>query len=181
MPESAAAKILVLDDHTAVLEAVRSILEQPGIELRLCNRPEDALAVVGSDKIDLAISDVQMPGIDGFEFLERVRDIDPDVDVMLMTAYATVEGAVRSLHRGAVHYLVKPFNAADLQAVVHESLASRHRERHAPSAKFEAAVAPIVGRSLALLDILPQIGDYAEHSTTVLIHGETGCGKELIA
>jgi DNA-binding NtrC family response regulator len=174
------AKILVLDDHELILELVQTTLRQPDVRLTCRSRPEDALAVLAEGGIDLAISDIQMPGMDGFEFLERAREIDPDLDVMFMTGYASVEGAVRSLQRGAVHYIAKPFDPAELRQTVREILAAR-RKRCQPSVKFEKAVAPIIGRSLALLEILPLVQDFAEHSTTVFIQGETGCGKELIA
>ena len=181
MTRNPPAKVLALDDHRLILELVDAVLSGPDIDLTLCERPEEALRKLEKERFDLTISDVRMPGIDGFEFLERAREVAPDMDVMFMTSFATIEDARRSMQRGALHYITKPFDPAELREIVHEILAARERERPGPSPKFERAVQPIIGRSLALLDVLPSIQDFAEHSTTVLIHGETGCGKELVA
>ena len=181
MPQRAMANILVVDDSESVLQSVRVTLNKPDMRVILCHRPEEALTVLESESIDVAISDIRMPGMDGYGFLERALEIDPNVDVMFMTGYSSIEGAVSSLQRGAVHYIPKPFNPVEFLETVEEILSARKVEPPLPSAKFEAAVAPIIGRSLALREVLSQIENFARHSTTVLIHGETGCGKELVA
>ena len=178
---STRAKVLVLDDDALMLELVATVLGELPVEVERFDYAEEALRRLGEGTFDLAISDVRMPGIDGFEFLERARELAPDMDVMFMTSFASVEDAVRSMQRGALHYVTKPFEPSVFREHVREILVSRENARPEPSPKFEQAVAPIIGRSLALLDVLPLIEDYARCSTTVLIHAETGCGKELVA
>ncbi len=181
MAQGPVANILVVDDSESVLQSVRVTLNRPDMHVILCHRPEDALTVLETEPIDIAISDIRMPGMDGYGFLERALEIDPNVDVMFMTGYSSIEGAVSSLQRGAIHYISKPFDPAEFLETIEEILSARKVEPSLPSAKFESAVAPIIGQSLALREVLSQIENLAHHSTTVLIHGETGCGKELVA
>ncbi|MGH7822195.1 MAG: sigma-54-dependent transcriptional regulator [Candidatus Binatia bacterium] len=180
MPNQA-ANVLVLDDSQSVLQAIRMTLDDPGFRVILCERAEEALSVMEEEEIDLAISDIRMPGLDGHGFLDRALEIDPNVDVMFITGFSTVEEAVSSLHQGAVHYLPKPFSPTELLETVKEVIAARRQTERCPTEKFRNAVAPIIGRSSHLLEVLPLIEQFAQHSTTVLVHGETGSGKELIA
>lgn len=175
------ANILVVDDSDSVLQSVRVTLNRPNLRVILCHRPEEALNVLETESIDVAISDIRMPGMDGYGFLERALEIDPNVDVMFMTGFSSIEGAVSSLQRGAIHYIPKPFDPEEFVETVEEVLSARLVEPSPSRGRFEEAVAPIIGRSPALREVLSQIENFARHSTTVLIHGETGCGKELVA
>lgn len=175
------SKILVVDDSEAVLQSVRLTLSNPEMQVILCRRPEEALSVLQQERIDVAISDIRMPGMDGYGFLDRALEIDPNVDVMFMTGFSTVEDAVSSLQRGAVHYIPKPFDPIEFLETVKQVLQERRNQLCPSNPKFDKAIAPILGQSPELLEVLPLIRLFAEHSTTVLIHGETGCGKELFA
>ena len=175
------ANILVLDDSESVLQSIRVTLRDPELNVILCQQPEEALRILEDEEVDLAISDVRMPGLDGFGFLERALEIDPDVDVMLMTGYSTVEDAVASYRRGAVHYLAKPFQPMELIDTVQEILRARRNRDETGTAKLGRATESIVGRSPLLREVLPLIDKFSRHQVTVLVHGETGTGKELIA
>ncbi|MGH7860255.1 MAG: response regulator, partial [Candidatus Binatia bacterium] len=161
----ATANVLVLDDSQSVLQSIRMTLSDPGFHVILCERAEEALSVMEQQEIDLAISDIRMPGLDGHGFLDRALEIDPNVDVMFITGFSTVEEAVSSLHRGAIHYLPKPFSPTLLLQTVKEVIAARHQAEPSHTEKFERAVAPIIGQSPLLLDVMPLIEQFSQHST----------------
>jgi len=175
------AQVLVIDDWPPMVELIEGILQaQSDIRVHSCLAAETALTILESEDIDVAISDVRMPGIDGFGFLKRAQEIDPCLDVLLMSGFSSVSDAVRSIQHGAVNYIAKPFDPADLLKTVRELVAARRR-RSQPSREFETAVLPILGHSPALVRVLAQIQQYSAYSAPVLIRGETGTGKELVA
>ena len=173
--------VLVLDDCRSVLQSIEVSLRDGDVRLLLCEHPEEALGIIEREPVDLAISDVRMPGIDGFTFLDRALELDPAIDVMLMTGYSTVEDAVACLQHGAVHYLPKPFRPGELRRTVREILQARAKDRPQDVGKLHEAVRNIVGRSPLIQEIIPLIGEFARYEMTVLVHGETGTGKELVA
>jgi DNA-binding NtrC family response regulator len=159
---------------------VRVALQDPQWRVVLCEEPQQGLEIVARQRVDVAISDVRMPGLDGFEFLDRVLEIDPSVEVIFLTGFSTVADAVESLRRGATDYLTKPFRPADLSDTVRAVL-ERRRCPAAEDSRFEKAVEPIVGRDSTLREVLSLAREFSLYQVPVLIHGETGTGKELVA
>src|SRR5919199_3916478 len=119
------ARILVVDDETLIRDTLAEYLTQEGFAVDACATGEQALELAAERRFDVALCDVQLPGIDGIELLERLLKISPQTFVLLITAYATVENAVEAFHRGAHDYLMKPVILDDVLNKVRRLLAAR--------------------------------------------------------
>jgi len=179
-------RVLVVDDEPGMLEVCRDTLGALGsVEVELEQQSARAAQRLAKESWDLLISDVRMPGLGGIELLGIARRHDPDLPVLMLTAYPAVETAVESMKLGAADYITKPFLPNDLLATVrrileHRSLREenqllrRHIER-------KYAFGDMIGRSPGMLKIFDEIDHVAGSDVDVLIFGETGTGKELVA
>jgi DNA-binding NtrC family response regulator len=178
-------KILVVDDEPLIRATLAEYLTGEGFAVTACASGEEALAAAGQRPYDVALCDVQLPGIDGIEVLERLLKISPETFVLLITAYATVESAVEALQRGAHDYLMKPILLDEMAGKVRRLLAYRDLSlenqwlRRELSREHEAE--RMVGRSPAMRQVLELVRKVAPTRSTVLITGESGTGKELVA
>jgi DNA-binding NtrC family response regulator len=181
-----AHRILVVDDEEGIREVVVDSLERiEGCEVVEEADPLLALDRVQAEPFDLLITDIRMPGMSGVELLRAAREHDPQLPVLLITGYPTVETAVEALRLGAVDYLTKPFLPEDLLARVRRTLDERRlREENAllerqvhRGFQFEE----LIGRSKGMLAVFDVIDRISETDVDVLIQGETGTGKELVA
>ena len=180
-----AARILVVDDEADMADNVALILHGAGHEPIVETDARRALEVVERERPDLLITDLRMPGVDGLTLIERLRPGYPDLPIVVLTAYASVESAVTAMQRGANDYLAKPFVSEELLLRVDRSLAwtrlreeNRYlRERMDGGDHF----AEVVGRSQALRDVLRIVDRVAGTDARVLLVGESGTGKEMIA
>ncbi len=181
-----AALIFVVDDDDGSREAMTRTLERVGFAVRGFPSAEEALAAVETgEAVDVVVSDVRMPGMDGYELLRHVRASRPDLPFLLVTAYAEVEDAVQALQEGADDYLTKPVKMQELRQRVQLHLDRRVltdenrrlRQRLDKSFGFEG----IVGHSRAMEELLERLRLVAPTRSTVLIVGESGTGKELVA
>ncbi|NTV94203.1 MAG: sigma-54-dependent Fis family transcriptional regulator [Thiobacillus sp.] len=170
MPERR-PKILVVEDDAALREALTDTLELAGQTVVSAPEGETALAVLGRETVDMVLSDVQMPGMDGHELLRRVKAVRPGIPFILMTAYGQIERAVEAMKDGAADYLPKPFEPDRLLGVV---------ARHLPVAggKETGALVAEDTRMRAVLDLADRV---AVTDATVLLTGESGVGKEVVA
>jgi DNA-binding NtrC family response regulator len=182
---SRTARILVVDDEPLIRETLEEYLTQEGYEVSTCASGERALEMAADQLYEIVLCDVQLPGLDGIETLERLLQVTPQSFVMLVTAYATVENAIEAFQRGAHDYLMKPIvldevsaklrRILDYRNVLQENLWLR-RELHRDY-DFEH----IVGRSPAMKQVFEMVRRLAPTRSTVLVCGESGSGKELIA
>src|SRR6185503_6973192 len=164
---------------------LQMMLEQMGIESLAADSGEQALETVQREKVDAVITDLRMPGMGGMEWLKRLRALDDDVPVIVLTAYGTVETAVEAMKHGAFDFVLKPFDVEALESVVRTALELQRyrtenrylRERYDPPAALE----DLIGVSPAMQEIFELVRRVAPTKTAVLITGETGTGKELIA
>jgi DNA-binding NtrC family response regulator len=179
------ASILIVDDEPLIRETLAEYLSQEGFSVTPCGDGEEALRLSVDRCFDVALCDVQLPGIDGIELLERLHQISPETFVLLITAYATVENAVEAFQRGAQDYLMKPILLDEVLNKVRRLLAYRslyqenqwlRRELHRSLPSEE-----IVGRSEAMQRVFAMIRKVAATRSTVLLVGESGTGKELVA
>ena len=179
-------KILIVDDEKDMLILLtRIITEKTDYDVVTTHNPLNAIEILKNQQVNLLITDLKMPKMDGIALLEQAKKIQPAVVVVVMTAYATIETAVEATHKGAFDYIAKPFrkerilltinNAMKLQGLIRKNsvlLKSLKQQKKFPS---------IIGSSPAITSILRRIEQVAQSSATILICGESGTGKELVA
>src|SRR5262245_53089538 len=179
------AHILVVDDELLIRETLAEYLEQQGFTVSVCGDGETALAFAAERRFDVALCDVQLPGIDGLELLERLLRVSPQTFVLLITAYATVENAVEAFQRGAHDYLMKPILLDEVLNKIRRLLAYRDLflENQWLRRELNRAHEPgqIVGRGAAMQRVFEMVRKVAPTPSTVLLVGESGTGKELVA
>ncbi len=179
-------KILIIDDEAFIRENVNRVLRDDGYQVIPALNGSSALELVASEEIDLALLDLNLGTENGIDVLKSMKEIDPDLLVIVITGYGSVESAVESLKLGAFHYMKKPFKADALRLIVKLALQTNSLKREVRAIRkgelefFEKV--PMVGVSSALKEIMHQAREVARHSdATVLITGESGTGKELIS
>jgi DNA-binding NtrC family response regulator len=177
--------VLVVDDEPLIRDTLDEFLTAEGCTVTTCANGEEALGQAAEQCFDVALCDVQMPGLDGIEVLDRLRQISPETAVFLVTAYATVENAVEAFQRGAQDYLMKPILLDDVLAKIRRLQAFRELARENRWLRRElnraGATGPIVGRSPAMRQVLDMAAKVAATPSNVLLVGESGTGKELVA
>jgi DNA-binding NtrC family response regulator len=177
--------VLVVDDEPLIRDTLREFLSAEGCTVAACGTGEAALELAAARCFDIVLCDVQLPGLDGIELLERLRRLSPETAVFLITAYATVENAVEAFQRGAQDYLMKPILLDDVLAKIRRLLAFRELAQENRWLRRELNTAqasgPIVGRSAAMRRVLEMAARVAPTRSNVLLVGESGTGKELVA
>lgn len=177
-------RIIVVDDDPVALKNLRRVLEKSGHTVTTCINPVRALEQIKNGVYDIVISDIKMPYMDGLSFMDRVKSISPGIEFIMVTGYASLEGAVEATKHGAYHYLQKPFTPDDIREKVLDALNDRALKDEAKS--FPKGPAPvskpvIIGKSPAIERIKETISQIAPTDCNVLISGESGTGKELAA
>jgi two-component system nitrogen regulation response regulator GlnG len=180
------ARVLVADDEASIRFVLREALEEAGHEVTDVDSGEAAWAQLAAGGIDVAFLDIRMPEPTGLELLDRLRSLGGDTAVVVITAQNTLENAVEAMKRGALDYLVKPFQIVEVLGLVDKAIRTRALEREVRALRREARGrgAPggdrLVGRSGAILEVFKTIGRVAAREVAVLITGESGTGKELV-
>src|SRR6184192_2280161 len=179
------SKLLLIDDEADVQYSFQRIFDSPEIELTTASSGEEGLKLIPKIRPDLVLMDVRMSGMTGLETLRRIRQIDPRLLVILMTAYGTTQTAIEAMKLGAYDYLLKPFDVPKLKEIVLGALkAARDMKQvvsYQPLLESEDYEQGIVGRSEAMQQVFKLIGQLAASDATALITGESGTGKELVA
>jgi two-component system response regulator PilR (NtrC family) len=179
------SNILIVDDEQSYRQLLSLVFEGDGHTIRTASNGREALDVLQRDAIDVIISDVRMPDIDGIEMLSAVRETQPDLGVVLMTAFASVETAREAFKLGADDFIQKPFDVEELKLIVRKTLEKQaliDENRAFKRAQRErGSIKNIVGNSGKMHAIFQMIETVAEVQSTVLITGESGTGKELVA
>ncbi len=173
--------VLVVDDDEDALTLTRAMLSGGAWRVTAVDSAREALAVIDQERVDCVVSDVNMPGSDGFSLLDALKQGRPEVPVILLTSFVTLDDAVRAVDRGATSYLPKPVTAQGLGDAVRAAL-ERAAARRAPvSVAPSFAPDAVVGRSPAVVALYGVVARAAMSSAPVLIRGETGAGKEWVA
>jgi len=177
-------KILVVDDQKTVCYSIQRLLQSEGYDVITTTSGIEAISLVDSERPDIVIMDVRMPEMDGLEVLKRIKERNPKIQVIMMTAFSTTEKAIEAIKSGAYEYLMKPFENDELLNCIESAIKTRQMMESTVS--FDEMEEPesgerIIGRSKKMLEIYKLIGHAAPADTTILITGESGTGKELIA
>ena len=177
--------ILVVDDELSIRESLSGWLQQDGYQVEAVADGMSALARCRENHFDIMLIDVKMPGMDGLTLLKNLKDVDPETAVVMMTAHGAIQDAVEAMKLGAYDYLLKPFDLEELSLTIEklgriQTLALENlilKDRVATITRFEN----LIGQSPAMLKLFETIVDVAQSDATILITGETGTGKELVA
>jgi DNA-binding NtrC family response regulator len=182
---NAKGNLLIVDDETIVRDSLSKWFREEGYQVAAAESAPEALNLLTQGHWDLALVDIKMPGTDGIELQRRLHEINPDLIVIIMTGYASVETAVTALKNGAYDYITKPFDPDDIAHTVHNALAHHRAEKE--NVRLRETVAEVtrprelVGQSAAMKRVFEAIETVGPTEATVLITGESGTGKELVA
>ncbi len=177
--------VLVIDDEESQLQSLKSFLTKRGYTVHTANSGETGYKIAESNLIDIVLTDFNMPGWDGMQVLLKVKGLNPEIDLVVMTAYGTIERAVNLMKAGAFDYLTKPIDLDELENIL-EKIKERKlligenkllKEQLQDKFRFEQ----IISQSSLMENVLNTAGRVASSKATVLIRGESGTGKELIA
>src|SRR5687768_13986223 len=178
--------ILVVDDDMSAQRALLQVLRREKYAVEGASSAQDALSKMEAKTFDLIVTDIRMERMDGMELMRIIKSRWPDTPVIVMTAFASIDTAIRSIHEGAYDYLSKPYELDDLRLtvrraleqsrLVRENLALRQNLLEEQEREVE-----MIGMSPPMVDVYKMIARVARSATTVLIQGESGSGKELVA
>ena len=178
-------RLLIVDDEAIVRDSLGAWFRQEGHQVVTAENAKEALRLCAESRFDIALVDIRMPGLDGLELQARLAAADPELTIILMTAYASVDTAVRAMKAGAYDYIVKPFDPDDLSLLVKR--AAEHRSLRVENVRLKksiesvAAPPPLLGCSGVMKRVAEMVETVAASDATVLILGESGTGKELVA
>ena len=176
---------LVVDDEKTQRETLRTVLESWGHQVQEASSGQEAVELMAGNPIDVIMTDLRMPGMTGLDLLEAVKEARPDIDVIVMTAYGSVEGAVQAMKNGAVDFITKPIDLDQLEIVLRRTLDRKRlvRENKVLRRRLEESIHGfrLLGNSEAMQAVLAKGMRVAPTDATVLVQGASGTGKELLA
>ncbi len=178
-------KILVADDEKSMREFLDIMLKKEGYKVTLASNGEEVMKLIEKDIFDLALVDIRMPRQDGISALKRIKSISPETVVIMMTAYASADTAIKAMKEGAYDYITKPFKIDEIKLIIQNALEKKHLQKENLLLKqvvrdryhFEN----IIGQSSKMLELYDLLEKVSPTKTNILITGESGTGKELVA
>ena len=181
--DPSATRVLIVDDDRDISSLLSALMNKEGLTSLKAHDGETALQMIPVARPDMLLVDVKMPGIDGMTVLKRVKETDPHLPVVLITAYAEISASVAAMRAGAFDYLAKPFDHPEVVRVVRAALAERERRRRSMAEEISAdnCLRVMMGPSDAVTQIIREVNRVAQTDFSVIVQGETGSGKELVA
>jgi len=177
--------VLIVDDEKNYPPIISAVLEEEGFETLTAYSGLEALSVLKNSDVDLVLTDMKMPSLDGIELLERIKQKDPGLPVIMMTAHGTVEKAVEAMQKGAYNYILKPFDNERLVIYVNKAIQMyrviKENRRLRQTVESQYSFGNIIGKSSKMQDIFDLIYKVAPATASILIEGESGTGKDLVA
>ncbi len=176
--------VMIVDDEKNYPPILSAILEEEGFETLTANSGREALDILKHADVDLVLTDMKMPSMDGIELLEHIKTDDQELPVIMMTAHGTVDKAVEAMQKGAYSYVLKPFDNERLVLFVNKAIAMyrvvKENRRLRDAVESQYSFGNIIGKSKVMQDVFETIRKVAPVNATVLIEGESGTGKELV-
>jgi two-component system NtrC family response regulator len=177
--------VLIVDDEKNYPPILSAVLEEEGFETLTAYSGKEALSVLKSSDVDLVLTDMKMPAMDGIELLERIKEKNPGLPVIMMTAHGTVEKAVEAMQKGAYNYILKPFDNERLVIYVNKAIQMyrviKENRRLRETVESQYSFGNIIGKSSKMQNIFELIYKVAPATASILIEGESGTGKDLVA
>ncbi|NOY76638.1 MAG: sigma-54-dependent Fis family transcriptional regulator [Calditrichaeota bacterium] len=178
-------RILIVDDEYSARDSLTKWFQVDGYQVDSAKDAYEALEKLKSKMFDIVLLDIKMPGMDGLELQEHIRELDPNIVIIIITAFASVDTAIRAIKAGAYDYVTKPFDPDDLEHIIENAMSQRKlaQENIQLRAQIEELVNfdEIIGETPQMKRVLDLVRTVAQTDSTVLIRGESGTGKELIA
>lgn len=179
------SRVLIVDDEKEICLLLAHLLQNEGLDALQAHDGDSALRLARLEEPDVMLVDIGMPDLNGMEVLKRAKEFDPDLPVVMITAYAEIQGAVTAMRAGAHDYLAKPFNHNEVIRVVRRALAERELKRKLKQLSDQLLESPslsrLMGPSDAVARLIAEVNRVAKSDFSVIIQGETGAGKELVA
>ena len=177
--------VLIVDDEKNYPHILSAVLEEEGFKALTAHSGHEALEILENADVDLVLTDMKMPAMDGMELLERIKAKELDIPVIMMTAHGTVDKAVEAMQKGAYTYILKPFDNERLVIYVNKAIAMyrvvKENRQLRNAVELQYSFGNIIGKSKVMQDVFETIRKVAPTNATVLIEGESGTGKELVA
>ena len=183
--KNAKGRILIIEDEKSLKEVLRILLEEEGYEITAASNGLEGMDYIQNDIFDLVVTDIKMPKADGFEVLKKVKGISPSTIVIMITAFGTTESTIEAMKLGAYDYIHKPFKIDEIRHVIQKAFEKKNLSEELSllreKIKSSFGLENIIGKSLKMQELFTLIQKVAQSNSTVLITGESGCGKELVA
>ena len=182
---TAQERILIVDDEDQMRDLLAKVLEKNGYQVTTAPDGGSALALLEKESMDLVVTDVRMPGMDGMEALKAIKELNPDTGVIIMTAFGSIDQAVQAVKEGAHDYISKPFKIDEMLLTIRKALEERRLRREVTTLRQELRTRyhfeNLIGKSRAMQEVFRLIEQVATSRSTVMIYGKSGTGKELVA
>ena len=178
-------RILVVDDEEQMRDLLAKVLERKGFQTSVCGDGTEALAFLEKEPVDLVVTDVRMPGLGGMEALRAVKELNPDIVVIIMTAFGSIDQAVQAVKEGAYDYINKPFKIDEMLLTIEKALDERRLRHEVSTLRQEIHTRyhfeNLIGKSRPMQEVFGLIEQVAGSRSTVMVYGKSGTGKELVA
>jgi len=178
-------RILIVDDEEQMRELLTKVLENNGYQVTAAGDGTQALALLEKEPVDLVVTDVRMPGLGGMEALKAIKELNPDIVVIIMTAFGSIDQAVQAVKEGAYDYINKPFKIDEMLLTIRKALDERRLRHEVSVLRHELRTRyhfeNLIGKSRAMQEVFSLIEQVAGSRSTVMIYGKSGTGKELVA